>query len=226
MRTDPIVSANILTAFYTLSSGSSGFSSVSGSSHHIHRVIEVPRTRKTMAMLLEYLRKRKYLPRGTKYYSSPDVCLFFLGRLLDSIPISEEEDDSCREKLRLLLTQRIHERLTNTTTTTTTTTTTIGDNNSCSSDGVNGRGEGGGNSDALNIACRIVTCARLAIPPCEYEHERRALLAMQDHVSGSWETGWIYQYGSTGIRIRNPGVTTAIAVRALSAMAELDRRTC
>ncbi|KAI1449975.1 Haloacid dehalogenase-like hydrolase-domain-containing protein [Annulohypoxylon stygium] len=65
---------------------------------------------------------------------------------------------------------------------------------------------------ALDLAMRIITCAQLGIA-CE--DDRRALLSMQCD-DGSWEVGWMYQYGSTGVKIGNRGVTGAMAVVALS----------
>ncbi|KAI0001225.1 Haloacid dehalogenase-like hydrolase-domain-containing protein [Xylariaceae sp. FL0662B] len=66
--------------------------------------------------------------------------------------------------------------------------------------------------NALDLAMRIVTCAQLGVA-CE--HDRRALLNLQGE-DGSWEAGWMYQYGSTGVKIGNRGVTTAMAAAALS----------
>ncbi|KAI1413684.1 HAD-like protein [Hypoxylon sp. FL1857] len=65
---------------------------------------------------------------------------------------------------------------------------------------------------ALDLAMRIITCTQLRIP-CEDDY--RALLSLQCE-DGSWEGGWMYQYGSTGVKIGNRGVTTAMAVAALS----------
>lgn len=65
---------------------------------------------------------------------------------------------------------------------------------------------------ALDLAMRIITCTQMGVA-CQ--DERQALLSMQCD-DGSWEPGWIYQYGSTGIKIGNRGVTTAMAVAALS----------
>ncbi|GAB1319343.1 Alpha-D-glucose-1-phosphate phosphatase [Madurella fahalii] len=68
----------------------------------------------------------------------------------------------------------------------------------------------GGN--ALDLALRIITCTQMGIA-CEADH--RTLLNLQCE-DGSWEPGWMYRYGSTGVRIGNRGVTTAMAVAALS----------
>ena len=59
---------------------------------------------------------------------------------------------------------------------------------------------------------RIITCAQMGIACAE---DRRALLDSQCE-DGSWEPGWMYQYGSTRVKIGNRAVTTAMAVAALS----------
>lgn len=66
---------------------------------------------------------------------------------------------------------------------------------------------------ALDLAMRITTCAQMGIA-CE--QDRGVLLNLQCE-DGSWEAGWMYQYGSTGMKIGNRAVTTAMAVAALSA---------
>ncbi|KAM7219118.1 alpha-D-glucose-1-phosphate phosphatase YihX [Rhypophila decipiens] len=176
IRIDPIVSANILGCFYSFSRG------------HLFP--------KTLDMVHEFIRGRSYLPNGTKYYPSPDVCLFFLSRLLDAPP--ENDSTGLRQRLAPLLATQVRERI-----------------QASLMGGDQSRGT------ALDIACRILSSAQVGIPPREYEHERRALLELQAG-DGSWETGWIYQYGSTGIKIGNTAVTTAIAVKALQVMSETD----
>lgn len=59
---------------------------------------------------------------------------------------------------------------------------------------------------------RILACNSLGI---ECSVDRHALLRLQCG-DGGWESGWMYRYGSTGIKIGNRGVTTALAVRALA----------
>ncbi|KAI1096659.1 Haloacid dehalogenase-like hydrolase-domain-containing protein [Rostrohypoxylon terebratum] len=66
--------------------------------------------------------------------------------------------------------------------------------------------------NALDLAMRIITCAQLGIA-CE--GDRHALLSMQCE-DGSWEAGWVYQCGSTGVKIGNRSVTVATAIAALS----------
>ncbi|KAI1819273.1 HAD-like protein [Xylaria intraflava] len=65
---------------------------------------------------------------------------------------------------------------------------------------------------ALDLAMRIITCSQMGIPCGE---DRRTLLDLQCE-DGAWEGGWLYRYGSSGILIQNRGVTTAMAVAALS----------
>ncbi|KAI1451206.1 Haloacid dehalogenase-like hydrolase-domain-containing protein [Annulohypoxylon moriforme] len=65
---------------------------------------------------------------------------------------------------------------------------------------------------ALDLAMRVITCAQLGIACVD---DRRALLNLQCE-DGSWEIGWMYQYGSTGVKVGNRGVTIAMAVAALS----------
>ncbi|KAH7322489.1 Haloacid dehalogenase-like hydrolase-domain-containing protein [Stachybotrys elegans] len=66
---------------------------------------------------------------------------------------------------------------------------------------------------AMDLALRVIACAQMGVA-CE--DDRRALLEMQCG-DGSWEHGWMYRYGSTGVRVGNRAVTTAMAVAALSA---------
>ncbi|KUI70175.1 Alpha-D-glucose-1-phosphate phosphatase YihX [Cytospora mali] len=155
LRVDPVVSANILACFYTYNRG-----------HEFERTIQ---------LVHSMLSARSYM-HGTRYYSSPDCCLGFIGRLLRS-----SNDDHLHMTLGSLLKSRVRERL-------------------------------GIDSGALDLAMRIITCDQMGIP-CE--DDRRVLLSLQCE-DGSWEGGWLYQYGSTGMKIGNRGVTTAMAVAALS----------
>ncbi|KAK7743157.1 hypothetical protein SLS53_004242 [Cytospora paraplurivora] len=65
---------------------------------------------------------------------------------------------------------------------------------------------------ALDLAMRIITCAQLGV---KTDEDRKVLLDLQGE-DGSWEPGWMYQYGTTGVKIGNRAVTTALAVAALS----------
>ncbi|KAK6607569.1 hypothetical protein H4I96_03804 [Botrytis cinerea] len=154
-RVDPIVSANILACFYSYNRG-----------HEFARTLQL-----VYCMLLE----RSYL-QGTRYYSTPDICLGFIARLLRS-----SNDSHLHITLGPILKSRVGERI-----------------------GLNG--------SALDLAMRITTCVQMGV---SCESDRRALLGMQCD-DGSWEAGWMYQYGSNGVKIGNCAVTTAMAVAALS----------
>lgn len=154
-RVDPVVSANILACFYSYGRG------------HEHE--------RTLQLVHSMLSDRSYV-QGTRYYPSPDCCLGFIGRLLQS-----SSDAHLQTTLGALLKSRVRERL-----------------------GLDG--------SALDLAMRIITCARVGV---ECEEDRHTLLGMQCE-DGSWEAGWMYQYGTTGVKVGNRGVTTAMAVAALS----------
>ena len=49
------------------------------------------------------------------------------------------------------------------------------------------------------------------------ERDLAALLPLQ-YEDGGWEPGWIYKYGSSGIKIGNRGLTTALALNAIAAL--------
>ncbi|KAI9150073.1 Short-chain dehydrogenase/reductase [Paramyrothecium foliicola] len=70
----------------------------------------------------------------------------------------------------------------------------------------------GQDGSALDLAMRIIACTQMGIA-CG--HDRSELLRRQCQ-DGSWEQGWMYRYGSTGVQIGNRAVTTAMAVAALS----------
>ena len=113
--------------------------------------------------------------QGTRYYPSPDCCLFFFGRLLCSSAHAH-----LRDTLENVLIEWVKERV----------------------------GEDG---DALGLAMRIITCRSMGL---ECKMERQSLLAMQCE-DGGWEGGWIYRYGTTGVKIGNRAVVTAMAIKAL-----------
>lgn len=75
----------------------------------------------------------------------------------------------------------------------------------------------GEKGSALDLAVRVIACDSLGV---ECTADRHALQGLQGH-DGSWEPGWMYRYGSTGIRLGNRGVTTALAVKALSTVADV-----
>ncbi|KAJ7665709.1 Haloacid dehalogenase-like hydrolase-domain-containing protein [Mycena rosella] len=65
--------------------------------------------------------------------------------------------------------------------------------------------------DALALAMRILVCNYVAI---RSETDLGSLLSLQCE-DGGWEVGWIYRYGSSGIKIGNRGLTTALAINAV-----------
>ena len=75
----------------------------------------------------------------------------------------------------------------------------------------------GKTGSALDLAMRILTCSALDLN-CDID--RRSLLNLQRE-DGSWEVGWLYTYGKTGIKIGNHGVTTALAVKAIASSEQL-----
>ena len=87
LRSDAVVSANVLACFYTFRYGHS-------------RGLEL-----TVQMVHDTLLHRDYL-EGTHYYSSPDCCLFFFGRLLRC-----SDDDHLQTMLGPVLKERIQERV-------------------------------------------------------------------------------------------------------------------
>ncbi|KAI1800362.1 HAD-like protein [Daldinia bambusicola] len=84
-RVDPVVSANILACFYYYNRG-----------HEFQRTLNYVRL-----MLLN----RSYI-QGTRYYSSPDCCLGFIGRLLRS-----SNDNHLQTTLGPLLEAQVRERV-------------------------------------------------------------------------------------------------------------------
>ncbi|KAI0026571.1 hypothetical protein K488DRAFT_92290 [Vararia minispora EC-137] len=76
----------------------------------------------------------------------------------------------------------------------------------------------GAPGDALALAMRITACARVGIKD---ELDLHQLLPMQLE-DGSWGPGGIYKYGSSGIGIGNYGLTTALALHAIHAIAEFS----
>lgn len=71
----------------------------------------------------------------------------------------------------------------------------------------------GTSGDALSLSMRILTSVSLGI--CN-EIDIQSLLSMQEE-DGSWDAGWMYKYGSSGVKIGNRGLTTALAFKAIQA---------
>ncbi|KAG2043476.1 HAD-like domain-containing protein [Suillus americanus] len=75
----------------------------------------------------------------------------------------------------------------------------------------------GADGDALALSMRLRLCAYLGV---HNDVDLRTLLPLQCE-DGGWEIGWIYKYGSSGIRIGNRGLTTSLAMKAIL---EMQRR--
>ena len=157
VRTDAIVGANVLACFYSFGRG-----------HQLEP---------TLQLIRSVLLHRAYM-KGTRYYHSPDCCLFFIGRLLQS-----SNDGNLKETLGPLLKDRTRERI-------------------------------GQDGNALDIAIRILTCSALGLD-CRIDY--RALLDLQCE-DGGWEAGWLYKFGSSGVKLGNRGVTSAMAIKAIASM--------
>ena len=69
----------------------------------------------------------------------------------------------------------------------------------------------GQNGSALNLAMRLLTCNMFGI---EDQVDLEVLLSLQCE-DGGWGLDWIYRYGTSGIKLGNRGVTTALAVSAI-----------
>ena len=151
-----MVTANVLACFY-----------------HYGRGHEFPRT----VQYIQQILKHRTYENGSHYYSTPDCCLYFFSRLLDS----SKSDAHLQEKLHPLLRSRVLERV----------------------------GKGG---SPLDLALRVLACNSLGV---DYAEDLQTLVSLQQK-DGSWNLGWMYRYGSTGVQLGNRGVTTAFAVKAIA----------
>ena len=71
--------------------------------------------------------------------------------------------------------------------------------------------------DPLALAMRIITAASIGVGDLQdYKH-----LAASQEEDGSWQVGWFYRYGATGILMGNRGLTTAMAASAIRKHREL-----
>ena len=68
--------------------------------------------------------------------------------------------------------------------------------------------------DALALAMRVIVGAGVGL---RLERDLAALLPLQ-YEDGGWGPSWIYKYGSSGIKIGNRGLTTALALNAIAAL--------
>ena len=76
----------------------------------------------------------------------------------------------------------------------------------------------GAEEDPLSIASRIIAACTVGIVD---HRDLETLLSMQSE-DGSWKNGWFYRFGASGILIRNDGVTTAMAIRAIQEADQLE----
>jgi hypothetical protein len=157
-------------------------------------------------MLHTFLFNREY-ECGTRYYPDADNCLYFLSRLLLRINRTSRHSPSsrpttCQSRSRpptppddsthdfeqdpiSKTTQLLIDRVLERV----------------------GTSSGG----AVQLALRVLTCAHWAIP-CR--KDIATLKAMQQD-DGGWPGGWMYRYGSTGMRLGNRAVATALACKAI-----------
>ena len=79
----------------------------------------------------------------------------------------------------------------------------------------------GAEADSLSLAARIIAATVVDLVD---DRDLETLLRTQRE-DGSWGDGWFYKYGSSGILIRNDGVTTALAIRAIQEVQRLKSST-
>lgn len=68
--------------------------------------------------------------------------------------------------------------------------------------------------DALALAMRVLAGTAVGL---RLEHDLALLLPLQCE-DGGWGPGWIYKYGSSGVKIGNRGLATALALNAIRAL--------
>ena len=68
--------------------------------------------------------------------------------------------------------------------------------------------------DALALAMRVLAGAAVGL---RMERDLAALLPLQ-YEDGGWGPGWVYKYGSSGLKLGNRGLTTALALNAIAAL--------
>lgn len=66
-------------------------------------------------------------------------------------------------------------------------------------------------ADSMGLAMRVLACHYMGL---RNELDLQRLLTMQQE-DGSFEIGWLCQYGKTQMKLGNRGLTTALAVRAV-----------
>ncbi|KAH9034150.1 HAD-like domain-containing protein [Lactarius hengduanensis] len=73
---------------------------------------------------------------------------------------------------------------------------------------------GAASGDALALAMRVLAGTVVGL---RLAHDLALLLPLQCE-DGGWDPSWMYKYGSSGIKIGNRGLTTALALNAISAL--------
>jgi hypothetical protein len=68
--------------------------------------------------------------------------------------------------------------------------------------------------DDLALAMRVLAGAAVGL---RMERDLAALLPLQCE-DGGWGPGWVYKYGSSGLKLGNRGLTTALALNAIAAL--------
>ncbi|KAI0823367.1 HAD-like protein [Trametes gibbosa] len=69
----------------------------------------------------------------------------------------------------------------------------------------------GATGDSIDLAFRIIAASTVGI---QCPRDLESLLAAQCE-DGGWDLCWFYQYGSTGVKAGNRGLTTALAIKAI-----------
>jgi hypothetical protein len=72
----------------------------------------------------------------------------------------------------------------------------------------------GAPGDALALAMRVLAGMAVGV---RLEREMAEMVLMQEE-DGGWGACWVYKYGSSGIKIGNRGLSTAFALKAISAL--------
>ena len=75
----------------------------------------------------------------------------------------------------------------------------------------------GAEADSLSLAARIISATVVDLVD---DRDLETLLCMQRE-DGSWGDSWFYRYGTSGILVRNDGVTTALALQAIQRVRRL-----